>query len=224
MFPVSYLSEQRTRLILAHARPHLRPGERVEQWVRVRQRNSRRAGFAYLTDRGLILHWTGRKDGHAAASWEDIEAWSIETGAARGPILCVEARGERWLMQMPTDTAATTERVREFLMRVARRAVGASVASVDGVGGGFEQVAALDFEVGRRSVQDQTKRVLITILGVAIIVASLVIIPLPGPWSILGVIAGLALLATEYDWAQDLQVWAKERYQRTAKKLRDRTN
>ncbi|WAX57692.1 TIGR02611 family protein [Jatrophihabitans cynanchi] len=46
-------------------------------------------------------------------------------------------------------------------------------------------------------------RVLVTLVGVAIIVLGIILLPLPGPgWLI--IFAGLGLLATEYAWASRL--------------------
>jgi len=46
-------------------------------------------------------------------------------------------------------------------------------------------------------------RVLVTLVGVAIIVLGIILLPLPGPgWLI--IFAGLGLLATEYTWASRL--------------------
>ena len=51
-------------------------------------------------------------------------------------------------------------------------------------------------------------RIAITVLGVAIIAAGIVLLPLPGPgWLI--IFAGLGLLATEYEWAARLLRYAR---------------
>jgi uncharacterized protein (TIGR02611 family) len=51
-------------------------------------------------------------------------------------------------------------------------------------------------------------RVVVAVLGFAIIVAGLALIPLPGPgWLI--VFAGLALLSTEFTWAERLLRYAR---------------
>jgi uncharacterized protein (TIGR02611 family) len=52
-------------------------------------------------------------------------------------------------------------------------------------------------------------RIIIGILGGAIVVGGLVLVPLPGPgWVI--VFVGLALLATEFVWAQRLEQFARD--------------
>jgi uncharacterized protein (TIGR02611 family) len=54
------------------------------------------------------------------------------------------------------------------------------------------------------------KRVLVTIVGVAVVLIGIVLIPLPGPgWAI--VFGGLAILATEYVWAKRLLTFSKRK-------------
>lgn len=57
---------------------------------------------------------------------------------------------------------------------------------------------------------DLTYRIVVAVLGVAIVVTGLGLIPLPGPgWLI--VFAGLALLATEFAWAGRLLDFARRK-------------
>lgn len=56
------------------------------------------------------------------------------------------------------------------------------------------------------------KRFVVTILGVALLAVGLAMMALPGP-GVLLLVAGLAVLATEYVWARRLLVKARERAQ-----------
>ncbi len=58
----------------------------------------------------------------------------------------------------------------------------------------------------------QLKRFAVTILGVFLLVAGAAMSVLPGP-GILVIVLGLAVLATEYVWAQTLLVKAKSKAQ-----------
>ena len=57
------------------------------------------------------------------------------------------------------------------------------------------------------------KRSAVTLVGVCLILGGIVLIPLPGP-GILLVVAGLAVLATEYVWARRLLRRAKSQAER----------
>jgi uncharacterized protein (TIGR02611 family) len=66
------------------------------------------------------------------------------------------------------------------------------------------------FKVIARFTLRNARRVAITIVGFAVVVLGLILVPLPGPgWLI--VFAGLAILATEYVWARRLLNYAKSK-------------
>jgi uncharacterized protein (TIGR02611 family) len=66
------------------------------------------------------------------------------------------------------------------------------------------------FKILARFIGRNGKRVGITIAGFAVVLAGLAMLVLPGP-GIVVIIAGLAILATEYVWAQRLLKIAKEK-------------
>jgi uncharacterized protein (TIGR02611 family) len=52
-------------------------------------------------------------------------------------------------------------------------------------------------------------RIGVSVIGVAVIVVGIILLPLPGPgWLI--IFAGLGVLATEYEWAQRLLGWLRD--------------
>ena len=65
------------------------------------------------------------------------------------------------------------------------------------------------------------KRAGITIAGFALILAGVVMLVFPGP-GLLTIIAGLALLAHEYVWAQRALAWTKRHAKEAAAKARAR--
>ena len=72
-----------------------------------------------------------------------------------------------------------------------------------------------------RFIGRSSKRVAVAVLGAVLVVGGLAMLVLPGP-GILVVIAGLAVLATEFAWAEHLLDKAKETAGRTQRGLRDR--
>ncbi len=67
--------------------------------------------------------------------------------------------------------------------------------------------------VAERPTLNLAYRVVVGVLGVAVLAAGIVAIPYPGPgWLI--VFAGLGILATEFVWAHRLLEWTRERYRR----------
>ncbi|AXI80682.1 TIGR02611 family protein [Peterkaempfera bronchialis] len=65
-----------------------------------------------------------------------------------------------------------------------------------------------------------TWRIAILVVGVAVIVAGILLLPLPGPgWAV--IFAGLAILATEFTWAQRLLHWARTKVTEYARRAVD---
>lgn len=61
--------------------------------------------------------------------------------------------------------------------------------------------------------RQRTYRVIIGVIGGAVTILGIVLIPYPGPgWLV--VFAGLGILATEFTWARRLLNYAKEKYNR----------
>ena len=219
------IREQRKRVILAQAARYLDPDEEVLHWVRAKQVDGRAAGFVFLTPRRCIVHWTGK----AGASpgdfpWEQISAWGVQSDAYGGPILAVQDGEGKCFVQLRATTAAMAEDVAGFVKEFAERAPspGETIVPPQHLEGPFEATSAPEVPEHKRSITDHTRRILVTVLGLTLIVGAIVIIPLPGPWSFVVTIAGLAILASEYDWARDALAWSKERYKAVSAKIKAR--
>ena len=66
------------------------------------------------------------------------------------------------------------------------------------------------FGVTVRFLMKNGKRIAVSVLGLVLVLAGLVMLVLPGP-GVLLLIAGLAVLATEYVWAQRMLNYAKQK-------------
>ena len=73
-----------------------------------------------------------------------------------------------------------------------------------------EHPAVVPFKVVALFIGRNAKRTAVTVVGFAVVLLGIVLIPLPGPgWLI--VFGGLAILATEYVWARRLLNYARRR-------------
>ena len=219
------IAEQRRRVILAQAARYLEPDEEVVDWVRAKQVDGRAEGFVFLTPRRCIIHWTGK--GEASPGdfpWQEISAWGIQSDAHGGPILALRDGDGSCFVQLRATTPAMAEAVASFVKEFADRAPWPreKIHAPQHLDGPFEATAAPEVPQHKRTLTDHTRRILVTVLGVALIVGAIVIIPLPGPWSFIVTIAGLAILASEYDWARDALAWSKERYKSVSNKIKAR--
>jgi uncharacterized protein (TIGR02611 family) len=222
---LSRIAQTREEQILSHAEPFLEDGEEIIHWVRARNFEGKRArGFLYLTTSRVILCWTRGPGDDGGAEWHQIEAWGVNRNIDGGPVIAVECEGVEICAQMPVMTPGMAEEVRTFLRTFADSAPAPRrTLSPQSPPGRFESDGEVDVEAKRRSVTEHTKRVLITVLGVVMVIGGMLITPLPGPWSFPIILAGLAVLATEYDWADDALDWMKRSSKQIADKVRGRT-
>lgn len=220
---ISLISEKRQELIERRVAPHLDEGEKIILWVRSRRVNERGEGFIFLTERRLLMVWTGKDDGHCIALWEDIDTWGLATEVPGGPVLGVETGGDTWYAQIAASTHNMAKDARDFIKRFDDLAPDPARRFLDHQGiGRFETEGDVEVDRVKLSLAQMLRRVGISALGAALVITAIVIIPLPGPWSFVLSIAGLAVLAQEYDWAKDLLEWTKEKYQQAKEKLSQR--
>ena len=72
-------------------------------------------------------------------------------------------------------------------------------------------VGALARPAAGAAQTDFVYRIVVGVVGLAVLAVGILAIPYPGPgWAI--VFVGLGILATEFDWARRLLAYAKERY------------
>lgn len=220
---VRRISSQRENLILAQARPYLSDGEVVLKWVRGRRTDGRGEGFVFLTRDRCVVHWTGRSDGPGTFPWTEIKGWGVVPDAKGGPILGIETDDGTCTVQLRATTPAMAARVADFIQEFADHApFGREPMKLSHGHASFEALAAVDVSPHRMSTAEKVQRAAITIGGATMVVGGIVLTPLPGPWSLPIVIAGLALLAREYDWAKDAREWMRAKSRVVADKLKGR--
>jgi uncharacterized protein (TIGR02611 family) len=84
----------------------------------------------------------------------------------------------------------------------------------------FARVRRFRAAIKRRRLLDATWRVVVLVVGILIILAGLAMLALPGPgWA--AIFLGLALLATEFDWAQRLLHRVRDKVQAATRKATD---
>lgn len=217
------VAQKRHEHIVKKIDPFLDDGETVVDWVRARDPSDRRRGVAYITERRFVVHWSGRKDGHSICRWDEFTSWGVNDERPGGPILAIETEAGVHYVQLVVETKAMGDTLQSFMSRFAELApwpqAGPEAPDHEG---DFHPKEEIRKDRRQRSPGEMAKRVAITVAGVALIVVGILIIPLPGPWSFVLNIGGLALLAQEYDWADDLLDWTKEKFAQAKRKVQER--
>jgi uncharacterized protein (TIGR02611 family) len=218
-----FVTEQRDKQIVSQARPYLRDGEEVVDWVRAHEFEGKRRGYIFLTDDRLVVHWTDGRDRIMDFQWDEIHSWGVSDREGGPPVVGVETAEEAVLFEVRVSSTKSIGHVKDFVRRLARMAPRPRTdLRAARRRGQFTPHGEVDVNVKRRSVAGHTKRIIVTVLGLAILLFGIAIIPLPGPWSAPLIIGGLAILASEYDWAEDIRSWTKDKTRRAKERLKAR--
>jgi len=216
------LSQVRQRQILEHAEPFLDTGESVLAWVRITRPHRSSRGLLFVTPKQVIVSWSKGSDKTRAIRWEDVVAWGMAPDGGRGPLFAIESDSEAHEAHILVRTDEMVAAANRFLVHFVEHAAppARSLSRVEQP----ERFRSHELRVERerKTVGKHTRRAIVTIIGLCLIVIAFLIGWIPGPWSIPLVIAGLAVLATEYDWAEDFLTWSRTRYERTRAKLKAR--
>ena len=217
------LADIRERQILEHAAPFLDEGEHVLAWVRTMRPQSSSRGFMFVTPKRLVVVWSKvGADNTQSATWDEVRSWGLAPDGGRGPLFALETENGSHQAHILVRTEGMVTSANKFLVHFVDNAP-APTRPLERVDEPQSfRSTELKVERERKTVRKHTQRAIVTIIGLCLIVVAFLIGWIPGPWSIPLVIAGLAVLATEYDWADDFLTWARQRYVRTRAKLKAR--
>jgi hypothetical protein len=217
------LADFRERQILEHAEPFLDEGEEVLSWIRTTRAHQSARGFMFLTDKRVVVSWSKvGPDENRSFRWEELRAWGLAPDGGRGPLFAVETDDDVYQAHILVGTEGMVKNANKFLVHFVDKAPQPRRALTQVDDPQDFRTTEIKLEREHRTVRKHTRRAIVTIIGLCLIVFAFLIGWIPGPWSIPLVIAGLAVLATEYDWADDFLTWVRVRYQRTKEKLKAR--
>jgi uncharacterized protein (TIGR02611 family) len=213
------VARYRERLVLGHVRRSLEHDERVLAWAHARVPDVRAPGVLLITQRRCLLHLATRDVDDHTTAWLGLRRWYLERPS-----------GSRVRLGLVTDAG---EAVSELSLSSRARATSASrvlsaiadctqLPCEDG-GPNPDPAGPLRRRWRRpplltavpRSPRDHARRVGVTIAGIVVLIISALFASpfVPGPGALTAV-AGIAILAREYEWARDLHVWSIRQLER----------
>jgi uncharacterized protein (TIGR02611 family) len=215
----------RYRYLLSQA-SDLAPREEILAWARIRDPDRRRRGVIYIARQGCFVRWATGTESTQLIGWENVETWGITQEGHEGPLLCIQTSEGQTVVKLPALTNRMALNVSSFLAMFGELAPWPKASPKDEAGDPrreFHPLVDVSIRRERRSLPGYTKRVFVTVLGGALLVLGVFLsLPLvPGP-GLLTMIAGLAILSTEYDFASDALDWARERYRKTKQRWKGR--
>ncbi len=169
------------------------------------------------------MYWSRLGSEPVTIPMKDVRSWGVDRASERGPVLGIETSDSSTYVLLIVGTDGMVSKVNAFLEKFARYAPNPH-GPLEGSSHPSDYAAepSLKVQKEKKTMATATRRLIWTVLGVVILAAGIVLLFAPGP-GILVVLLGLSLLAREYDWAQDILHWARERAQAAGERIRGRS-
>lgn len=198
---MSRLGRFRERLVLGPIRRRLAPDERILAWSHARLPDVKAPGVLVVTTRAAVLHVARHDDVDVRCALTDLERFELDR---RDPEV-VRVRLCRDEGDVHVELSLTDRKRSRSVGRVLSELYRHRIAAPHG----FDPRATSPLPPLERRAKHHARRVWVTVVGVAVLLLSaLFATPIvPGPGALTAV-AGIAILAREYEWARDLHVWA----------------
>lgn len=197
----------RERLVLGPLRASFGPEETLLAWAHAKVPGVRAPAVLVVTDQRCLVHIASPSvtDTHTQLGSLvrfDLDRQSPETVRVR-----LNGPGEEVVAELSLTTRARSRAAGRVLSTLVRQDVGAPES--------FDPSKTSPLPPMPRGVKDHARRVWVTVVGVLVLLASLVFAwpGMPGPGALTAV-AGIAILAREYEWARDVHVWVNRQAER----------
>jgi uncharacterized protein (TIGR02611 family) len=212
MGPVGRLRE---RLVLGELRTHLAPDEQVVSWAHAQVPGVRAPAVLVVTDQRCLVHIASVRSPDTHAPLGSLVRFDLDQDSPDRVRVRLNGAGEELVVELSLATRARSRAVGRVLSSLTRRNIGAPET--------FDPSKTSPLPPVPRGMKDHARRVWVTVVGVAVLLLSLAFASpfVPGPGALTAV-AGIAILAREYEWARDVHVWANRQAERFVAWARDR--
>lgn len=212
MGPISRLREH---LVLGAVRRQLENGEQVLAWSHAQVPETRAPGLFVVTDRRCLLHVTNPSVEDVDTPLERFRLFDLDRRNAS--TARVRLRGEH--AEVVAEFSLTSRARSRAMGRVLTELQRADIHAPDT----FDPTATSPLQPIERGVRDHARRIWVTVAGLFVLLLSLLFASpfVPGPGALTAV-AGLAILAREYEWARDVHLWAARKAELFVSWMRER--
>lgn len=212
---MNVVSRLRERLVLGPVRQSLGADETVLAWSHAALPGTRAPGLLVVTQRRCLLQVANRAIADVDAPLERFRVLDLHRRTASTAQLRLQGDGTDVVAEFSLTSRHRARAVGRVLAQLARADIR--------VPNGFDPSATSPLPPVVRGVRDHARRVWTTVVGVLLLAVSLLLASpfVPGPGALTAV-AGLAVLAREYEWARDVHLWAARQADRFVAWLRAR--
>jgi hypothetical protein len=197
----------RERLVLGPLRATFGPGESLLAWAHARVPGVRPPAVLVVTDERCLVHIASPSVADTHTQLGALVSFDLDRATPETVGVRLNGTGEDVVAELSLTTRARS--------RAAGRVLSALVHQNVGGPDSFDPSQTSPLPPVPRGVKDHARRVWVTVVGVLVLLLSLAFASpfVPGPGALTAV-AGIAILAREYEWARDVHVWAHRQAER----------
>ncbi len=201
--------------MLGHVRTTLDVDERVLAWSHASMPGVRSPAVLLVSDRRCLVHVASAAVADVETALGSLLRFELDHDTPEKVRVRLAGDGAEVVAELSLTSRARSRAAGRVLSELTRHNVGAPDT--------FDPSKTSPLPPVPRGMKDHARRVWVTVVGMAVLLVSLAFASpfVPGPGALTAV-AGFAILATEYEWARDVHVWATRLAERFIDWMRDR--
>ncbi|TVR20127.1 MAG: hypothetical protein EA387_12050 [Nitriliruptor sp.] len=197
----------REGLVLGPLRSQFAGDESLLAWAHAKVPGVRAPAVLVVTDQRCLVHIASPSVADTHTQLGSLVRFDLDRATPETVGVRLNGDGEEVMAELSLTTRARSRAAGRVLSALVRQNVGAPET--------FDPSKTSPLPPVPRGVKDHARRVWVTVVGVLVLLVSLAFASpfLPGPGALTAV-AGIAILAREYEWARDVHVWANRQAER----------
>lgn len=205
----------RERLVVGELRRGFAPDEQLLAWAHARVPEVRSPAVLVVTDQRCLVHVASVRDPDTQTPLGSLVRFDLDQDQPDRVRVRLDGGDDEVVVELALDSRARSRAVGRVLGALAQRDVGTPDS--------FDPSLSSPLPPVPRRMKDHARRVWVTVVGILVLLLSAVFASpfVPGPGALTAV-AGIAILAREYEWARDLHVWANRQAERFVGWVRER--